>query len=140
MKPNMKIIELFSLKGDIVRFLAILIVMPIFLSAGTPLESSEVETYDIVAVYEKVDVKDGAKALDSYGNLREVKTVYEPIRMTTGRYEVELTKIDSNFYHICGTSMYIETKYCYEYAVREDVIINITSSYGYTIGEVIFFD
>lgn len=101
-------------------------------------ESSS-DTYDIIAIYEEVDVDYGSKALDNYGNLKEIDKVFIPAKIDTGRYEVELTRIDTNFYHICGTSYYIETRYCYEYASREEVLLNITSNYGYVRGEVIFF-
>lgn len=101
--------------------------------------ASSSDTYDIIAIYEEVDVDYGSRALDNYGNLVEVKKVFIPAKIDTGRYEVELTRIDTNFYHICGTSYYIETRYCYEYASWEDVLLNITSNYGYVRGEVIFF-
>ena len=66
--------------------------------------------------------------------------MYVPTKIDTGKYEVELTRIDSNFYQIYGTNHYIETKYCYEYATREEAILNITSNYGYTRGEVIYLE
>lgn len=131
----------------------ILIVMlvflsPIFLHAASDTPSglsattstSDVETYDIVEIYEKMTLKDGSKAMDSYGNIEEAEAVFVPARMDIRKYEVEVTRVDSNFYQICGTDLYIETKYCYEYAVREDAMIVITSNYGYTRGEIIFFE
>lgn len=112
----------------------------IILSASTSIKGAEANNYDIAGIYEKVDLKSGSKVLDSYGNVKEAKAVYVPTKIDTGKYEVELTRIDSNFYQICGTNLYIETKYCYEYATRDEAILNVTSNYGYTRGEVIFLE
>ena len=118
------------------RFASLLLCIPMLLAASNISSSST--SYDIAGIYEKVELKDGAKGLDSYGNIKDVKAVFVPTKVDTGKYEVELTRIDANFYNICGTSLYIETKYCYEYAIRDDAILSITSNYGYTRGEVIF--
>lgn len=116
------------------------ILSTVILTSSTITTSASAESYDIAGIYEKVELKTGSKVLDSYGNVKEAKAVYVPTKIDTGKYEVELTRIDSNFYQICGTNLYIETKYCYEYATRDDAILNVTSSYGYTRGEVIFLD
>lgn len=125
---------------DRVLKMILLLVGAILLSSSTHPLSSKVDSYDIAGIYEKVELKSGSKVLDSYGNVKDAKAVYVPTKIDTGKYEVELTRIDSNFYHIYGTNLYIETKYCYEYATRDDAILNITSNYGYTRGEVIFLE
>lgn len=122
------------------RIIALFITTTFILSASTIVPSSKANSYDIAGIYEKVDLKTGSKVLDSYGNIKDAKAVYVPTKIDSGKYEVELTRIDSNFYQIYGTNLYIETKYCYEYATRDDAILNITSNYGYTRGEVIFLE
>lgn len=117
-----------------------MICVPIFVSASHNTNSAASSSYDIANIYEKVELKDGSKSLDSYGNVKDAKAVFVPTKIDTGKYQVELTKIDTDFYQICGTDLYIETKYCHEYAIREDAILNITSNYGYTRREVIFLD
>lgn len=124
----------------IIRLLIFALTSPVVLSASTPILTHSADSYDIAGIYEKVELKDGAKVMDSYGNIKDAKAVYVPTKIDTGKYEIELTKIDSNFYQIYGTNLYIETKYCYEYATRDDAILNITSNYGYTRGEVIFLE
>lgn len=114
--------------------------MTVVLTSSAPNTSTGAESYDIAGIYEKVELKSGSKVLDYYGNVTDAEAVYVPTKIDRGRYEVELTKVDSNFYQICGTNLYIETKYCYEYAIRDDAILNVTSSYGYTLGEVIFLE
>ncbi len=102
-------------------------------------QKSSSSSYDVACIYESVDIPNGTKALDTWSNLKEVKAVYIPTKVDIGKYDVEVTRIDANFYKICGTNLYIETRYCYEYATREEVVLNISSNYGYTRGEVIFF-
>lgn len=98
------------------------------------------DTYDVAQVYEAVELKSGSKSIDSYGNVEDAKIVLVPTKLDEGKYSVELTKVDSNFYKIYGTDLYIETRYCYEYATRDDAVLIIESNYGYTKGEVIFLD
>ena len=115
--------------------------IPLFVSAGFPVKTEmESSSYDIAEIYEKVELKSGAKAITNLGGIESAEAVLIPTKVDVGKYEVELTRVDANFYRICGTSLYIETKYCYEYATSDDAILNITSNYGYTRGEVIFLD
>ena len=113
-------------------------ILTMLFTSSSSLSESKANSYNIAAIYEKQELKSGAKIIDSYNNVKEAKYVLIPTKIDTGKYSVELTRIDSNFYQICGTSLVIETKYCYEYATRDDAVLNITSSYGYTRGEVIF--
>ena len=123
----------------IIKILAFALCVPLFISAK-PKDSQDSESYTIYKIYEKIELDNGAKVIDSWGNIEEAKAVLVPTEIDRGRYSVEITRISSNFYQICGTSLYIETKYCYEYATREEVLLNITSTYGYNLGDVIFFE
>lgn len=123
------------------RILALVSCLPLFISAERPVEMNvSSSSYDIAAIYEKVELKSGTKVIDAMGSVLDASAVLVPTKVDEGKYEVELTRIDKDYYHICGTSLYIETKYCYEYATWDDAILNITSNYGYTRGEVIFLD
>ena len=122
----------------ILRLLSLFITATLILSASTSISNSTASSYDIAGIYEKQEFKSGSKVIDSYNDVKDAKYVLIPTKIDTGKYNVELTRIDTNFYQIYGTSIVIETKYCHEYANREDVILNITSNYGYTRGEVIF--
>ena len=118
----------------------IIICVLVFMSAGNATEMGSSSSYDIAAIYEKIELESGSKVQNSYGRVDDAKVLFVPTKIDTGKYRVELTKIETNFYQICGTKIVIETKYCHEYASREEVILNITSNYGYTRGEVIFLD
>ena len=122
----------------LLRFLSLLLTATLILSASTTISSSQANSYDIAGIYEKQELKSGSKVIDSYNDVKDAKYVLIPTKIDTRKYNVELTRIDTNFYQIYGTTIVIETKYCHEYANREDVILNITSNYGYTRGEVIF--
>ena len=123
----------------LLKILALAVCIPLFISAK-PMDSHDTESYTIYKIYEKIELDNGAKVIDNWGNIEEAKAVLVPTEIDCGRYSVEITRISSNFYQICGTSLYIETKYCYEYATREEVLLNITSTYGYNLGDVIFFE
>ena len=124
----------------ILRILSLFITATLILSASTTISNSTANSYDIAGIYEKQELKSGSKVIDSYNDVKDAKYVLIPTKVDTGKYEVELTRIDTNFYQICGTSLVIETKYCHEYANRDDAILSITSNYGYTRGEVIFLE
>lgn len=114
--------------------------MTVLFTSSSSLSTSQASSYDIAGIYEKTELKAGSKAIDSYNDVTDAKYGLIPTRVDTGKYEVELTRIDSKFYLIYGTSLVIETKYCHEYATRDDAILSITSNYGYTRGEVIFLE
>lgn len=102
--------------------------------------TSSEDKYDVAQIYEGIELQSGSKSIDTYGNVEDAKIVLVPTKLDEGKYSIELTKIDSNIYKIDGTSLYIETRYCYEYATRDDAVLIIESNYGYTKGEVIFLD
>lgn len=122
----------------IFRLILMTCMMTVLFTSSSSLSTSQASSYDIAGIYEKTELKAGSKAIDSYNDVTDAKYVLIPTRVDTGKYEVELTRIDSNFYQIYGTSLVIETKYCHEYATRDDAILSITSNYGYTRGEIIF--
>lgn len=121
------------------KILTLLLCFPLFISA-MPKDSKESKGYTISKIYEKVELDRGSKVIDSWGNIEDAKAVLISTEIDPDKYSVEITRVDDNFYQICGTLLYIETNYCYEYATREEVLLNITSTYGYNLGEVIFFD
>ena len=127
--------------NKLIKIAILIACIPLFVSANSPtISKASSSSYDIAGIYEKVELKSGSKAINSFGSIEDAEAVLVPTKVDVGKYEVELTRVDANFYRICGTSIYIETKYCYEYATMDDAILNITSNYGYTRGEVIFLD
>ena len=108
------------------RFIILTCLMTILFTSSSSLSTSKASSYDIAGIYEKQELKSGSKVIDSYNDVKDAKYVLIPTKIDTGKYSVELTRIDSNFYQVYGTSIVIETKYCYEYATRDDAVLNIT--------------
>lgn len=97
------------------------------------------EECDLVAIYKLVDLPSGTKGIDDWGNLVEVETLLVPTSdIEEGRYEVSLTRKDSNLYKVDGMDLYVATNYCYEYATYDDAILIIKKGYGRIYGTVIF--
>ncbi len=55
-------------------------------------------------------------------------------------YRVTVTLNADGLYQVDGTSLYVQTRYCYEYAYSEDAILKYDSSCGYTKGVLYFLD
>ena len=89
-------------------------------------------SYDVVKVYEGVELADGAKVLDNYGNVSEATMVLVSTRLDEEVYEISLTRKGPNLYKVEGTSLYIETRHCSEYAYSETVILEYGGGYRYT--------
>ena len=58
----------------------------------------------------------------------------------TAHYDVTLTREQSNLYKIDGTSLLIQTKWCMEFAMREEAILKVEPSYSFSKGSIIFID
>lgn len=96
------------------------------------------DKYDVKQIYEKVDLPDGAKAKKKYGSIDDAEYILVPKKLDKGTYKVKVNKLDSNLYEVVGKDIIIETKNCYEYASYKEVIFKITSTYGYSLGEIYF--
>jgi hypothetical protein len=96
------------------------------------------DSYEIAEIYGVQDVERGTLAITRNSRTEEVEKILTPIRLDTGRYRVSVRRIDSDLYQITGKDIYIKTRYCYEYVYNEEVILEITSSYGYSKGKIYF--
>jgi hypothetical protein len=122
-----------------IKIVVISIFMLITMTASSYKDYVNSTECDIKGIYEKVDLERGSKVVVGYGSrLEEADAVFVPIKLDVGKYEVSLKRETSNLYHIQGTAIYIETNLCTEYSMFDKAILNITSNYGYTLGEIIF--
>ena len=77
---------------------------------------------------------------DSY----DIEAIDSDRRIPTGTYTVTISRIGSNLYEVKYSEYpfkrgdIIKTRYCYEYVYFEEVVIRITSTSGYSIGEIYF--
>lgn len=95
------------------------------------------DEYDIKAFYSVVETESGTKAITTYGEINEITHILVPIELKEGKYAISVTKKAKDLYKVDGQDIYIETRFCFEYAIREDVII-IVESTVYTKGKIIF--
>ncbi len=94
---------------------------------------------DVKSFYEAISPNDSdTKVLTKNGELEEVEYILVPKRIEAGKYKVTLTRKGSNIYRVDNTKLWIETRYCYEYATWEEAMLIVESSYGYSRGKVIF--
>lgn len=98
------------------------------------------DSYDLENIYVKEKVESGTIGINAYGSEVDVAYLLVPTELKQGKYSVEITREDYNLYRICGTDIYIKTRYCYEYATRKEVIIVVESPYSYNKGKVVFLD
>ncbi|MFN4985391.1 MAG: hypothetical protein ACK5GI_04520 [Ignavibacteria bacterium] len=115
------------------------IILPILLAVTALFVTgaSAPQRYDVVAVYQQLDGQD-LVAYTSDGEFRDVEMLFQRYNQNTGTYNVRLTRVNSNFYRVDGTSLYIRTRYCYEYGYGNRATLKITGYYGYSIGTVEF--
>jgi len=102
------------------------------------LYAQSTKSYDIETIYNVENVVRGTMAINRMGNFEEITSLLLPINLETGRYRVTVTRRDSNIYEINGHNMYIKTRYCYEYAYNQVVVLEITSRGGYSFGKIHF--
>jgi|GEM_PF-1189707 len=104
--------------------------------------------YDIAAIHSGVEADrcwqavhshfSKIKVLTSDGDLEEADYILSESNLTTGKYVVKVTRKAKDLYQIDGKDMFIETRYCHEYATGEEVVLIIESTIGYNKGKIIF--
>lgn len=97
------------------------------------------KSYDIAEIYAVVKPTAGTKAVGKLDRTIDVEYILTPTRGDTGKFVVEVRRIGDNLYQIRNTDICVETRYCYERAPHsEEVVMIISSNYGYTKGKLIF--
>jgi hypothetical protein len=67
----------------------------------------------------------------------DVANVFSMVNISSGKYEVEVSKKEDNWYEIYGTDNMIRTSTCLSLALNEKAILSMN---GYSAGELIFDD
>lgn len=116
---------------------------------------------DIAAFYEGVEPPEAdMQVLTSSGALEEVEVMLIPTRVDKGNYVVKLTREGRNLYKVetrysrnirstplpawrnfsrtTQKTLYIQTRYCSEYARNEEVVLRVEGTYGYDKGTILF--
>ena len=95
---------------------------------------------DVKRFYKAIEAERDVKVLTAGGDVEEAAYILVPTKLDEDKYQVSVTKESANFYKIAGQDIFIETRYCYEYATSDDVILIVNSHYSYDKGEIIFLD
>jgi hypothetical protein len=95
---------------------------------------------DVKHFYKAIEAESDVKVLTKGGEFEEAERILVPTKLDEGKYKLSLTRKASNLYKVEAQDIYIETRYCYEYAIGDDVILIVESNYGYDKGEIIFID
>lgn len=97
--------------------------------------------YEVAAFYEVQELPRGSKVIDNYNNVKEAKSLLVPVELDKGTYEVKVTRVDTNLYKVefnYTDYFYIETKYCYHSAYRDEAVLIVNSRYDYKKGSLVF--
>jgi hypothetical protein len=93
-------------------------------------------SYNVMAVYQQVDVTDAVGYTRS-GDFIDRQMVLKKVRQNTGTYSVRLRRIDTGLYEVVGTSLYVQLQFCHEFGTQ-DALLTINGGYGYSIGKAEF--
>jgi len=96
------------------------------------------DEYDVRGFYSAVETESGTKAITSDGEINEITHVLVPTKLKEGKYAISVTRKAKDLYKVDDKDIYIETRFCFEYASSQDVILIIESNSGYTKGKIIF--
>ncbi|MCW9200516.1 hypothetical protein ACW7AU_26940, partial [Klebsiella pneumoniae] len=72
-----------------------------------------------------------------YRDAYNVDNVFSMVNIDSGKYEVEVSKKEDNWYEVYGTDNMIKTSMCLSLALNEKAILSMD---GYSAGELIFDD
>ena len=113
-------------------FFSLVLIVSIAVYAG--------ESYDVEEVYVMKDLPRDAKVIDRWDNITDAKYILLPAdNLYDGKYEVSVTRIDSNMYRVDGSDYIVMTKYCSEYSYHQKAIL-VYESGSYTSGKLVFVE
>ncbi|SHF87627.1 hypothetical protein SAMN05444274_11156 [Mariniphaga anaerophila] len=122
------------------RILILLIGIALISTSSKKAHTNEMsgDECDVVNFYEAIEPETGMKVLTSGGDLEEPELLLLPTEFEEGVYEIEITREESNLYEIEGTAYYIETKFCYDFASRDEAILKVKSNISFQKGTLFF--
>lgn len=117
------------------NYLSILFI-GIFSFSGNSLPPAE--KYDVEEVYAIVTPKTGTLVKSGYDSYEDVTELLVPTTLTTGNYNLSITRKGSNIYRVDGHNLFLKTRFCYEYSFSQDVVLIWESNYSFTKGSLVF--
>ena len=93
---------------------------------------------DVRGAYSVVDVPAGSIALTNLGQPEEISQVLVPTDLKSGAYDVLVTRKGQDLYRVDGTSTYLRTQFCYEYAYAQKAVLRYRSLGAAGSGTLVF--
>lgn len=93
---------------------------------------------DVKAFFKSTEVDRDVMILTKRGEIEEAEFILSPTKLDVGKYKLTVSRKSSNLYKVERQDIFIETRYCYEYATYHDVILIVENNYGYNKGEIVF--
>ena len=105
-------------------------------SASNNVTNTECE---IVNFYREIDTRyHNAKAITTNKYIESLENILLPAIMDSGKFVVNVTRKEINYYKIETTDLWIESTLCLELAIWQEVVLIVDSPYGYIKGRIIF--
>jgi hypothetical protein len=102
---------------------------------------------EVTGFYETVYSETGFKVLTTTGELAAVDVLMKPAKPDEGSYEIKVTRKAPNLYlvvdcnqtgKIVANKLYIETRYCHEFANYDKAKLLVTGNFGMVKGKITF--
>jgi hypothetical protein len=87
-------------------------------SSGAVRKSHDTEC-DVKGIFKTIDVPSGSISLSGTGEIQDVDQLLGPISLSSGTYDISVTRKAKDLYRADGTGTYILTRYCYEYVYSQ---------------------
>lgn len=96
------------------------------------------ESCDVRGIYNAVDTPPGSLSLNRFGDPEEVEQLLVPTKLDDGVYDVSVTRKGKDLYRVDGTSSFVATRYCYEYAYSQKAVLRYRGVGTRGAGSLIF--
>ncbi len=93
---------------------------------------------DVKGVYKTVSIPPGAISLSATNEVQEVEQLLAPASVSSGSYDISVTRKAKDLYRAEGTGIYILTRYCYEYAYSQKAVLRYTGRGLVGAGALVF--
>jgi len=114
------------------------LVVTLFTTSKASPSAARTTSCDVKGVYKTIDAPAGTISLSGMGETQEVEQLLAPASLSSGSYDVSVTRKAKDLYRADGTGTYIVTRYCYEYAYSQKAILRYTGGGSYGGGTLVF--
>ncbi len=117
----------------------LIVIITLLQSPGSVTQTAPASECQIVNFYREADARhhdEKAKTTNKY--IESLDKILLPAIMDSGKFVVNMTRKEINYYKIETTDLWIETTLCLELAIWQEVVLIVDYPYGYYKGRIIF--